>query len=65
MYLTIFEYIRGVYDIIYDEIEPQINPYIIGNLELFQNNIEVGLNNITNSQKWNSKPTYLCSDFSV
>ena len=33
--------------------------------ELFKNTIKEGLNNIKNTKKWHSKPTYLCPDFSI
>lgn len=33
--------------------------------DLFQNSLEIGLNNIINSKKWDCKPTYLCTNFSV
>ena len=33
--------------------------------ELFQNNIEIGLNNIKNTKKWHCEPTYVCTRFSI
>ena len=33
--------------------------------ELFQNSIEIGLNNIKNSKKWDCEPTYICTSFSI
>jgi len=32
--------------------------------EVFENNLQTGLNNLINSRKWDIEPTYLCSDFS-
>ena len=32
--------------------------------EIFEKNIQIGLNNIQNSKKWDFEPTYLCGDFS-
>lgn len=33
--------------------------------ELFQNNVQIGLNEIKNSKKWDFEPTYICSSFSL
>ena len=33
--------------------------------ELFKNSIEIGLNNIISSKKWDCKPTYICTKFSI
>jgi len=32
--------------------------------EVFENNLQTGLNSLINSRKWDIEPTYLCSDFS-
>ena len=33
--------------------------------ELFQNSIQIGLNEIKNSKKWGFEPTYICNSFSL
>ena len=33
--------------------------------DIFEKDYELGLNYIENSKKWQSKPTYLCKNFSV
>ena len=33
--------------------------------ELFEEGLQIGLNNIEKSNKWESRPTYLCSNFST
>ena len=33
--------------------------------ELFQNSVQIGLNEMKNSKKWNFEPTYICSSFSL
>ena len=33
--------------------------------ELFNKNMEIGINNINNTKKWYSKPTYVCTDFCI
>jgi len=33
--------------------------------ELFKEGLQIGLNNIENSNKWECKPTFLCSNFSI
>ena len=33
--------------------------------ELFEEGLQIGLNNIEKSNKWKSRPTYLCSNFST
>jgi len=32
--------------------------------EFFENSLQLGLNKITKSEKWDFEPTYLCSNFS-
>ena len=33
--------------------------------DLFDNGLEIGLNEIKNSKKWNFSPTYICKNFST
>ena len=33
--------------------------------DLFKNSLEIDINNLLNSNQWDCKPTYLCTDFSI